>query len=134
MTYCDAQAHNTCPCCGHPEEDTLHILRCTNRVARSLWHNQVTSLMDWCVKVDTQDALVSTLTEVLLDWPTGSLSNHNIRQDWPVEIRQAQREQALLGWQAFFVGIWTTSWATLQQEYYDLKGLRRTGSKWAKKQ
>ena len=130
MAYRDARAHNDCPRCACDTEDTLHVLTCQQQEARALWQSQVTSIIDWCVKVDTMEPLVTVISEVLLDWQNGSLQNHSIRQEWPIEVSSACRQQSLLGWQAFMEGILSRNWAILQQSHYANKGSRRLGSKW----
>ena len=130
MTYRDARAHNPCPRCECATEDTLHVLQCQNQEARALWQRHVNLITDWCVKVDTMASIVAVISEVLLDWQNGTLSNHAVRNDWPVSIQTAFRQQAFLGWHSLLEGIFAVQWSTLQQSHYDNKGSRRSGNKW----
>jgi hypothetical protein len=130
MDYRDARAHNPCPRCDSPHEDVIHVLKCQQQEARTLWQKQVHLIIDWCVKVDTMESVVRVISEVLLDWQDSSLANHSIRGDWPEEVKRVARIQALLGWQAFLEGILAQEWAVLQQSHYENSGSRRTGNKW----
>jgi hypothetical protein len=82
------------------------------------------------MKVDTMDSVVLVLSEVLLDWPLGSIPNHAVRSDLPEDIIHVYTQQAQLGWKNLFKGIFGLEWSIMQNHHYTSKGSRQTGAKW----
>ena len=130
ISYRDARAHNPCPRCGQLTEDTIHVLKCQQQEACEIWRRQVTSIINWCVKMDTHSSIVTVLSEVFIDWQCSALGDHTLRTDWPSDILSVARHQASLGWNSIFEGIISVKWSRFQQKHYDNNGSRRSGDKW----
>lgn len=58
--------HNSsCPMCNEPEEDTLHILKCTNEVAVELWEECQWGLIVALYKIETAPSAIMAMIEEL---------------------------------------------------------------------
>jgi len=47
MEFRQARDTNHCPRCGHPEETTLHVLRCRQKSSRQQWKKCIRTLEKW---------------------------------------------------------------------------------------
>ena len=131
MAMRKARAHNTCPRCNATLEDTAHVLRCQHDDAVHTWSEEMKKIKEWCLKVDTHPAIVSTLFPLLITWQSTPGYNHHISSTWPREVRSTYISQARLGWDSFLSGLLSTQWSSLQDGYYQSLGSRKLGSKWS---
>ena len=131
MAMRKARAHNHCPRCLSPHEDTSHVLHCQNEDAIRTWEKALDDIKEWCLKVDTHPSIIKILFPLLIGWQSCTYSNKYTSQRWDCDVRSAFLSQARLGWDSFLSGILSTEWSIVQDRYYQSLGCRRLGSKWS---
>lgn len=125
---------NRCPSCGKPE-DHHHVPRCTSPGACLHWDKCAGEFTEWMHSFGTAPEIVESLANFLrlirepehvwsARWQPGQVLD-------PGELRKAWESQLVIGPQGFLEGLLSTHWAPLQQAYFQQKGSRRSGRKWA---
>ena len=119
-----------CPCCGHQEETTIHVLRCPASSCRLKWNKELHHLDKWMrdnrTSPQLQDAIYGALRGFYLEefntyCPPGTVG----------PVRECIEAQVAIGWVGFVEGLFTPKWAHLQDKYFKSLGYRRTGRQWA---
>jgi len=108
-----------CPRCATEVEDKLHIIRCPQQEASSIWESALLALNQWLKAEDTAPAIIHELITGLQSWYQGS----------PAQQRPpATNQQSLIGWAAVLDGWIGIQWH-LQQEAFWAQWKRRKSSK-----
>ena len=115
-----------CPCCGHHEETTIHVLRCPAASCRMKWTEELHSLDKWMRDNHTAPQIQDVIYEALRRF---YLEDYNTYCSPGVvgSVRECLEAQTAIGWVGFLEGLLTPKWASLQQEYFQSLGYRRTG-------
>jgi len=99
-----------CPCCGHPQETTAHILQCPNAGSQTMWDDSILQLQHTLLEANTNPSLIKDLSIGLDMW----------RHHTPtlMAITPAGVAQTVLTWDNFVHGFILTSWKHQQANYY----------------
>ena len=130
MLFCSNRYTSECPCCGHHEETTIHVLRCPAASCRVKWNEELNQIDKWMRDNHTapqlQDAIYGALRGFYLEEfntyrPPGLVG----------PVRECVESQIAIGWVGFVEGLFTPRWAGIQNDYFKSLGYRRTGQRWA---
>ena len=124
---------NECPRCGQ-EEDAHHVPRCPNPAAEQEWNDRLSSLRSWMQKEDTATDLAEAILQLLRVVRSPASNQHvgrYIHSQHRASLLDAIRSQQIIGAQCLLEGLLSTRWAALQQDHFERRQSRRTGSKWA---
>jgi len=80
-----------CPCCGHPNKDTGHILQCPHLDVQLLWDTAILQLHEYLHDNKTKPSLFEDLSARINAWRRKELQ--------PLAITPAGQAQANLTWQ-----------------------------------
>ena len=131
MEYRKARDCNDCPRCGHPHENTLHVLRCGHIDSRKKWRRGVKDLRKWLVQRQTDESLVEGLMQTLKKFNKPGNFDSFIPDGIKEEVKQCFEAQARIGWTGFLEGMLVTQWAEFQDRHYKNQGSRKSGHRWA---
>ena len=123
------QAHSKCPRCQMENESTMHILKCPQPSAHSLWKEEMNNLDEWMKQNGAQPELRVCIVENLQSWHDGS-PYPSTRYLNPT-LQTAIKKQDLLGWTAFIEGFLAKEWKQCQKEY--MQGTQRSPDLWMAK-
>jgi len=57
-----------CPQCGHPNEDTDHIIQCPNKESQTLWDSTIKHLREHLRESDTDPGIIEDLSAGINAW------------------------------------------------------------------
>ena len=123
-----AEVTNKCPCCGHKDESSAHITRCSNAGRRRIFEKSIDSLLDWMENTHSDIQLVECLESYLLAQGEGSMVT--IAAPFP-HLASWAMELDTLGWDNLLEGKIGGEFLALQQRTMQLCGSRRHIKSWA---
>jgi hypothetical protein len=115
-----------CPQCGEPET-TEHVWRCLHPEATKLWNAQMGDLRKLLRHLQTDPSIAKVIIEGLNGWRKGEEKIYNSR----FSGEQAADLQSGIGWKHFFEGRLHTQWRLVQEQYFHLLAIRRSGKRWS---
>ena len=123
------QQHDRCPLCDAEDEQVVHIVQCPDPRPRKCLKQSLKSLRDWMTQELTQPSLASQLHLHLQRWahqePPPPLTG-------PYHVKLAIHEQAMIGWENFLYGRFSTKILAAQTKHFRSIGkTRRTGKAWS---
>mmetsp|Transcript_18173 Transcript_18173/g.25671 ORF Transcript_18173/g.25671 Transcript_18173/m.25671 type:complete len:339 (+) Transcript_18173:5144-6160(+) len=118
----------SCYTCGHPIEDTDHILKCPHPSATLQWNSCLQSLCS-SLQTTTHPILLDTIVHGLQAWRF-ILSTTPTSVHIP-SLTATFTYQSSLGWGKFLRGFIHHGWLTIQQNFYYHQLSRQTGCRWA---
>ena len=95
----------SCPRCGFPMENALHVFKCPHSEVSSLWDKTLQSLATWLARRFTHPAIAAYVLAALRLWRQG-LPPPPLYSAVP-NLSAAVAAQRLLGWDAAFEGRWS---------------------------
>ena len=127
-----ARKETSCPCCGHPMETTLHVLRCQALTSRKHWKQGLRTLSQWMTQNQTDPDIQALIYFSLRQFNKDGDFDRYIDPTLPMgDLQDCAKAQSQIGWTGFLEGLLTPRWAQLQQVHYQQIGSRRTGTRWA---
>ena len=129
MCITKLQEHPTCWRCKS-KETLEHVIRCPHRHNVKLWHQSIRSLDTKLRKIGTDPDIIRTFTLYLLKWFAGENVTAFCPRHVKRSIKRTCRVQGQIGWDQFFSGLWSKSWAQCQEDYFKSKKKRNTGKRW----
>ena len=114
LSKMDGSVKNICPSCGHPDESTSHITRCSDPGRLASLRAAVDDLSEWMEENDTDPYLQYLIEEYLLGH--GELDMCDIIDGQPVYIAFAEIHD-ILGWDNFVEGRISKRLVHLQAQY-----------------
>ena len=127
-----ARKETSCPCCGHPIETTIHILRCQALSSRQHWRKSLRVLTTWMTKHQTDPEIQAAIFFALRQFNKDGEYDTFLDATIPTgDIRDCVVAQSHIGWTGFLEGLLSPQWARVQQLFYHRIGSRRTGTRWA---
>jgi hypothetical protein len=122
--------HDRCPSCRQ-HEDIQHIARCTHAGANAVWESSMATLEAWFNQQETHPGVAHLLLARLNAWRY----HQETRFPTPLipTLKTAYLDQQEIGWFNFLQGRISTSWVTIQSDYYKLIDSRRSGATWARR-
>ena len=130
MKFRSERNSSKCPCCGHGEETTIHVLRCPASSCRLRWTKELHTLDKWMRDNRTAPQLQDAIYAVLRRFYHDDYDTY-VPHDMIGTVRDCVEAQAKIGWVGFLEGLLTPKWATVQDTYLKHVGLQRTGRRWA---
>ena len=121
---------SACPRCNTAIEDNNHILRCKAVGAVKVWDESKSKLNDYLDYTNTCPDLALLIINIIDNWKRGTAIQLQEGELFD-GIKDLFRAQMSVGWRLFLDGCLTYQWSIIQQKYYDWKGYRNTGNKWA---
>ena len=131
MELRQARAKNSCPRCDHPEETTLHVLRCRNKASRKIWRKGIRKVEKWMENSHTHPEIGRAISATLRNFNKDESYDSFVDPLAEGPIRECLQAQVKIGWVGFLEGLFSTQWAKLQEEYFRSTDLRRSGLRWA---
>ena len=132
MEFREARDTNHCPRCGHPEETTLHVLRCKQKSSRRQWKKGIRIVEKWMRHRKTDPTIRRGLVHTLRHFNKPDPAYNSYM--YPLlhgEYLTCFQSQAEIGWIGFLEGLLSDQWAKLQEKYFRRLNLRRSGLRWA---
>jgi hypothetical protein len=123
------QDDTDCPRCGK-EEDTIHVLRCRDPRALTVWETTLTHLDSWLLRKHTDPVIRRTILSRLREWHDGTPFSPI---PWDCSFSSAITAQDAIGWYPFLLGQVSHHWKEAQQAYYTTLARDNTGKQWVKK-
>ena len=121
-----------CPCCGHQDETTSHVLVCEDPTRRKLYFESVEKLRQWLEGRQTDPRLTSMIVDYLRGRGTCSMSSCHVgRRSCRSRYHRLAIQVDRLGWQNFTEGRIPCSFERVQSRYYQKHDSRRSSAKWA---
>ena len=120
-----------CPCCGEPQEPTLHLLQCTGHDANTCWEDNMLTLEDNMKDLKTHPDLLQGLITRLNQWRYNQALVNDI--DWDPQVIHTLQQQDQLGWKNMLECLPVKKWKEVQQQYFDQHQLDRSVNKWMTK-
>jgi hypothetical protein len=111
----------TCPGCGGVE-DYDHLLQCENPEMTDTYAQQCDELETW-LNNTTSESLSHSVMTLLHSFR--SLNPNPHQNHLPLVSLQQQ-----LGRQAFFAGLWHTSWLTYQEAFHQSNWIKHSATQW----
>ena len=131
MEYRKARDCNDCPRCGHPHENTLHVLRCRHIDSRKKWRRGIKELRKWLLQRQTEEKLVEGLIQTLKQFNKPGNFDSFIPNGLNEDAQRCFEAQAKIGWTGFLEGMLVNQWAEFQDIHYKKRGSRKSGHRWA---
>lgn len=122
------QDHTTCPRCGQPNEDNIHVLQCTQAQATAKWNGHVASLSLTLTQYRAPREITTAIVHNLRAWHDGLPPIIPHTNTWGE--RDATLAQCSLGWNNFVFGRWHQLWASAQARYLQSLGLPSGTRRW----
>jgi len=119
---------NECPCCGHKDESTSHLTRCTNPSRRKVFQQSVDKLLDWLEDTGCDVRIVECFEAYFLQY--GEAAMVEIASDHPHLSRWAM-EVDTLGWDNLVEGRIGYTLLDIQARLLKEKGSFRHIKAWA---
>ncbi len=116
---------DACPRCGAPE-DARYIWRCPADSVKAIWKIQLRWLQEWGIAHDADPRLMNIMLLGLRYWYNPSHLLDNLDH----EDSDFYHLEEVIGWDSFIEGFQHNLWQDIQQQYYELRGSRRTGKRW----
>jgi len=110
-----------CPRCAMAEEDKIHIIRCTQPEASSLWTSALSTLEKWLKEEDTDPALTQDLIAGLQSWYQGTPAQPS---------SPATLQQSLLGWEGVLDGWLGIQWCLQQAAFWNQWKQKKSSKRW----
>ena len=108
-------------------EDAPHVWRCKGEGTEDVWNKSLSELEAVMRRLDTDPTLQHIIILYLKSWWLGE----EVTYEAPREFMALLQTQNSIGWDRFFEGWFSTSWAQKQQHYYNITRSTRTGCRWA---
>ena len=105
--------HTSCPNCGTADEDSRHLLHCTDAGRFALFRTELDSLSAWLQQNHTDPLLARVLREYIFARGEKSLSSFQL----PLPYQKFAHAQDLIGWDNFMVGMISTHLRPLQYNH-----------------
>ena len=121
-----------CPCCGHSNETTLHVLLCDHPTRRKLYDECISTLEEWLSSTDTDENLSSLILTYLRG--RGEKSMSRCLEDLDIHSNSLSclaAEQDRLGFRGFIEGRLSRQFERRQRRHYLRIDSRRSSTKWA---
>jgi len=112
-----------CPCCGHPNEDTSHILQCLHPDAQLLWDTAILQLQAHLQETETKPGMIEDLSAGIDVW--------HKQAPQPPTLTIAGQAQASLNWNNLVHGFLGKEWKIQQAIYNNHQCNMASASKWA---
>ena len=127
-----ARKETSCPCCGHPMETTIHVIRCQALSSRQQWRKGLRTLNTWMTSHQTDPEIQAAIFFALRQFNKDGEYDTFLDDTIPTgDIRNCATAQSHIGWSGFLEGLLSPKWAQAQQLFYHRTGSRRTGTRWA---
>ena len=124
------QEHSTCPRCGEQDETTKHVIQCQDANTLQRWKTGVKAIRQWFVTTSTnpdlQHAIFQRLEEWRNDTPRRTIHTSNRL------LREAVRQQDLIGWWSFLQGRITQKFEQVMEEHYKQIHTKKKHNKWTR--
>lgn len=125
-TY-DSSIENKCPCCGEPDESTLHIAQCLDPGCTVMFTESVLALVYWLEDTYMDKQLILGLLDYLQ--ARGHTPLRHLLDEYP-KFHEYAHNHDHLGWQIFLEGRVPGTLLPLQEECLQQSGSRRTITSW----
>jgi len=112
-----------CPCCGHPNEDTSHILQCLHPDAQLLWDTAILQLQAHLQETETKPGMIEDLSAGIDVW--------HKQAPQPPTLTIAGQAQASLNWNNLVHGFLGKEWKIQQAIYNNHQCNMASATKWA---
>jgi hypothetical protein len=118
---------DACPRCGEPE-NAIHVLRCQQPEAQTVWNQAIDTLEEWLRDQKTQPGITEMIGSRLRLW----FYQSELRQQVPdfYGLRATLEAQDQVGWGMFLAGRLVTGWADVQKRYLEWIGSQRSTKRW----
>ena len=120
----------SCPFCNLDKEDKNHILCCSNSEAVEVWKEGLSNLNSFLKRTKTDPWLRKIIIEELTSWHDFTTTDIKL---YPSKYKKAILQQRQIGWKHFLEGLVGKELVTIQEEFYQMKRDKRTGTSWGKK-
>ena len=124
------QKHSNCPRCNAEDENTKHVLQCPDVRADNKWRTALDALDVWMVNTHTNPHLMDAILSRLYTW-RANLPHEAIAG--PTKLQEIIAEQDSIGWENFFFGRITSSFAEYQQTHFSNIKKQNQGKTWVAK-
>ena len=129
MLYLRKQATSAeCPGCQHPNETTVHVIKCQTPSATAVWNEAISGLKRWMTSRNAAPELADTVIFGLQAWRNNYPALHRI-YSLPY-LTAAVTAQNQIGWRGFLHGFTARDWETAQHTYLQFKSSKMTGKRW----
>jgi len=112
-----------CPCCGHRNEDTSHILQCPHPDAQLLWDTAILQLRGHLYNAETKPGTMEDLSTGIDAWCK--------QEPPPHTLTTAGQAQTSLTWNNLVHGFLGKEWKIQQATYYNQWRSMASANKWA---
>ena len=120
-----------CVFCQHPNEDTTHILKCTNTLAINNWKKQLAVFDNTLIKLKTAYPLRKAIILELRAWRNNDKTpSHQYADEI---LKKSICDQRALGWKVFLEGLLTTSIITYQHNHLKQHFPQQRVTTWSKR-
>jgi hypothetical protein len=117
-----------CPYCSLPE-DTDHLLKCSER------RRYITAIHEkfrmYMIKIKTDPKLRCIINNMIEEWLSQASPSYDPDSSDPYILSRIAQER--IGVRLFFRGYVTTSWASIQDSFYDNNHEKGLGDSWSSK-
>jgi Reverse transcriptase (RNA-dependent DNA polymerase) len=117
-----------CPRCNEPIEDANHVWLCQGADSPARWTVALASLQVEMALSGTDPLLSNIILNRLTSWQSGS--NPEIFPALPSLYKDTLLHQDQQGWNNFFMGLPSTGWVDLQQQYFHQTASLKSGRRW----
>ena len=130
----DSSIPNICPCCGHPDETTDHILLCPDEGRTELYRKSVQQLVDWMKREQTHPMITRMVQTYLRARKTKTMKEvyKEIGDDEDEEWILAYMHDEI-GWKCFTEGRISKRYVELQKKWFKSNAIQKSIQKWAMK-
>ena len=120
---------SNCPICDEKNEDTNHILRCSDPKVKSLRNDLLKEMKCWMNSIDTHPDIIAFVISGLSSW-LSSANDFHLDVTVDHDMLLAFKIQINLGWESFLLGMVAKQIIQQQQSYYSSIQSRKTGTRW----
>jgi len=131
MKRCQFWAHDRCPCCQAPNEDTTHVLKCPSDATKAHRTTALEKLSTALQRGFTNPDIHSALIRGIDEWTANR--DITVTHVSPA-IAAALQAQTRLGWEALLKGQMAPHWEPIQRDFLsNSRYRRRCQIDWSKK-
>jgi len=112
-----------CPRCGHPNENTDHILQCPNTESQAIWDAAIKLMREHLREGDTDPGIIEDLSAGIDAWRKQS--------DPPPACTPAGQAQKNITWRNLAHGFLSPEWKNQQAAYYNQRNNPASATTWA---
>jgi hypothetical protein len=116
-----------CPLCPNVEH-SFHEWTCLCEFQVTFRHQRMADFEEWLSQFPTDPDITKAIVQRISEWLESQTHKPltGIHQD----IQAVLAKQDDIGWDLPFTGIWHRDWMTVQQQYLQFKGSKRTAKLW----